>query len=89
MLTGYCQKNKETLQKKACERYQNTSEEQKSKKCQYDGERKRNLLENEKERQGYSRMQKNDSFINDKRLLHEIRKIVFFVFYTKIFYFMD
>ena len=29
MLTGYYQKNKEKLPKKACERYQNLSEEEK------------------------------------------------------------
>ena len=35
MLTGYYQKNKETLSKKARERYQNLSEEEKEKKHQY------------------------------------------------------
>ena len=36
MLTGFYQKNpKESLSKKACERYQNLSEEEKEKKRQY------------------------------------------------------
>ena len=34
-LTGYYKKNKERLQKKACERYQDLSEEGKNKKCHY------------------------------------------------------
>ena len=35
MLTGYYQKNKERLSKKARERYENLSEEKKPKKHQY------------------------------------------------------
>ena len=35
MLTGYYQKNKEMLSKKAFERYQNLSEEEKDKRGQY------------------------------------------------------
>ena len=35
MLTGYYQKNKERLSKKARERYENLSEEKKTKKHQY------------------------------------------------------
>ena len=38
MLTGYYQKNKGRLSKKACERYQNLSEEEKNKKRQYGNE---------------------------------------------------
>ena len=34
ILTGHYQKNKERLSKKAYERYQNLSEEEKDKKCQ-------------------------------------------------------
>ena len=50
MLTGYYQKSKEMLSKKARERYQNFSEEEKDKKCQYARERYRNLSEEEKEK---------------------------------------
>ena len=35
ILTGYYQKNKESLSNKVCERYQNLSEEEKNKKHQY------------------------------------------------------
>ena len=36
MLSGYYQKSKEKLSKKACESYKNLSEEEKDKKHQYD-----------------------------------------------------
>ena len=41
----YYSENKERLQKKACERYQNLSKEKKGKKQQYDHERYKNLAE--------------------------------------------
>ena len=47
-LTGYYKKNNEKLSKKACERYQNLSEE-KSKKHQYASEQYKNLSGEEKE----------------------------------------
>ena len=50
MVTGYYQNNKEKLSKKACERYQNLSEEEKDKNRQYACERYRNLSEEEKKR---------------------------------------
>ena len=50
MLTGYYQKNKERLSKKACEEYQNLSEEGKDKRCQHVCERYMNLSEEEKKR---------------------------------------
>ena len=50
MLTRYYQKNKESLSEKARERYQNLSEEEKNKKCQYAPERYRNLSDEEKEK---------------------------------------
>ena len=43
MLTEYYQKNKERLQKKFHERYENLSEGEKNKKCQYAYEQYRNL----------------------------------------------
>lgn len=43
MLTEYYQKNKERLQKKLHERYENLSEGEKNKKCQYAHEQYRNL----------------------------------------------
>ena len=42
ILNNYYQKNKEKLSKKACERYQNLSEEEKDKKRQYARRRCRN-----------------------------------------------
>ena len=42
VLTGYYQKNKERLSKKARERYQNLPKEEKEKKHQYGRERYRN-----------------------------------------------
>ena len=44
----YYQENKERLQKKVCERYQNLSKEEKQKKRQYGRERYKNLSEDEK-----------------------------------------
>ena len=44
-ITGYYQKNKERLSKKARERYENLSEERKNKRCSYALERYRNLSE--------------------------------------------
>ena len=46
----YYQENNETLQKKACERYQNLSKEEQEKKRQYRHERYRNLSEEEKQK---------------------------------------
>ena len=49
ILSGkYYQENKERLQKRACERYQNFSKEGKEKKQQYDRECYKNLSEEEK-----------------------------------------
>ena len=44
------QKNKEKLQNEARERYQNLSEEEKEKKCQYHCDRTKNLSEEEKQK---------------------------------------
>ena len=60
----YDQENKERLQKKARERYQNFCKEEKEKKRQYGCERYKNLLEEEKQkrvsnRKKYYRMRKN------------------------------
>ena len=44
MVNKYYQKHKESLQKEACERYQNLSEEEK-KRCQYYQEHKQKLPE--------------------------------------------
>ena len=49
-ITGYYPKNKERLWKKARERYQNVSEEEKEKKRQYCCERYKNLLEDKIQR---------------------------------------
>ena len=59
----YYQENKERLQKKARERYQNLSKEKKEKKRQYGRERYRNLPEDQKQklveyRKKYYRMRK-------------------------------
>ena len=66
----------------ASERYGNLSEEEKNKRHQYGCEQYRNLLEDEKQRlvqyrKTCSKMQKIklvDSFINDNRLLHKMKK---------------
>ena len=60
----YYQENKERLQKKACERYQNLSKEKKEKKRQYGRECYQNLSEDEKNklvgyRKKYYRMRKD------------------------------
>ena len=56
MVNKYYRKNKEKLPKKACERYQNLSEEDKEKKRQYNRVRNKNLSEEEKEKKvGYIR----------------------------------
>ena len=49
MLTGYYQKNKERLSRKARERYQNLSAKEKEKKCQYGCQPYKNLLGDEKQ----------------------------------------
>ena len=43
MSTKYYKKNKEILQKRACESYRNLSEEEKNKKCQNACDRYKNL----------------------------------------------
>ena len=48
LLAKYYLENKERLQKKACERYQNLSKEEKEKKWQYGRERYKSLSEDEK-----------------------------------------
>ena len=50
MVSKYYQKNKEKLQNEARERYQNLSEEEKEKKCQYHCDRTKNLSEEEKQK---------------------------------------
>ena len=45
MPTGYYKKNKERLNKKACDRYQNLSEKYKIKKKKYGRQRYRNVSE--------------------------------------------
>ena len=44
MTNNYYQKQKEKLQKEVRKRYQNPSEEEKEKKCQYHCERNKNLF---------------------------------------------
>ena len=46
----YYQENKERLQRKACERYQNLSEEEKVKKCQHGFEHYKNLSGEEEQK---------------------------------------
>ena len=48
LLAKYYRENKERLQKRACQRYQNLSKEKKEKKGQYGPERYKNLSEEEK-----------------------------------------
>ena len=48
MSAGYYKKNEEILQKKACRRYQDLSEEDKNKKHRYACKQYRNLFEEEK-----------------------------------------
>ena len=50
MLTGCIQRSKERISKKACEKYQNLSKEEKDKRSQYAHEQYRNLSEEEKEK---------------------------------------
>ena len=50
MTTNYCQKHKENLWKEARERYQNLSEEEKGKMCQYHRKRNKNLSEEQKQK---------------------------------------
>ena len=47
---NYYQRNKERVQKKACERYQNISKEEKGKKEKYGCQRYKNLSEDEKQK---------------------------------------
>ena len=49
LLAKYYQGNKERLRKKARERHQNLSKEEKEKRYQYGRERYKNLSENEKQ----------------------------------------
>ena len=60
----YFQENRERLQRKARERYQNLSKEEKEKKLEYGCEHYKNLSEDEKQklveyRKKYYRMRKN------------------------------
>ena len=62
----YYQENKERLQKKTCERYQNLSQEEKKKKQQYGCEHYKNISEYDKQklaeyRKKCYRMRKNTS----------------------------
>ena len=72
MLTGYYQKNKKQLSKKARERHQNLFEEEKNKNCQYACERCRNLSEEEKEkkrqygRERYKNLLQDDQYLKNK-----------------------
>ena len=45
MTNNYYQQHKEKLRKESREKYQNITEEEKEKKCQYHDERHRNLSE--------------------------------------------
>ena len=48
MVNSYYRKHKEKLRKEAPERYQNLSEAEKEKKCQYRHERNKNISEEQK-----------------------------------------
>ena len=50
MTNNYYQKQKEKLQKEVRKRYQNPSEEEKEKKCQYHCERNKNLSWEQKQK---------------------------------------
>ena len=70
------QKNKERVQKKACERYQKLSEEEENKKRNYGHERYRNLPEEERNKQRqYGREQHRYLPKDEKQRLVEHRKI--------------
>ena len=55
----YYQENKERLQKKARERYENLSNKEKEKKRQYGQERYKNLSEDEKKKKKWLIIEKN------------------------------
>ena len=73
MLTGYYQKTKERLSKKACERYQNLSEQEKEKKSQYACERYRNLSEEEKEKKRQYVLEQYKKILDDIKLSYNTK----------------
>ena len=58
MSAGYYQKNKKRLQKKARERYQNFSEDEKNKKPKYGHEQYRNFSEEKNKKYQYGAEQR-------------------------------
>ena len=71
MLTEYYQKNKERLQKKLHERYENLSEGEKS-KCQYAHEQYRNLSgEHKTKKRQYGRERYKNLLEDEKQRLAE------------------
>ena len=50
MSARYCKKNKERIQKKSCERYQNLSKEEKNKKQEYGHKQYKNVWKTEKQK---------------------------------------
>ena len=67
MPTGYYQKNKERLQKEACERYQNLLKEEKKKKQKYSCERYQNLFEEGKEKKRQYYREHHENLPKDKK----------------------
>ena len=65
MLAGYYQKNKGKLPKKACERYQNFSEEEKDKKRKYGCKQNRNFSKKERN--------KNTLVVNDIEIFQKMK----------------
>ena len=76
MTNNYYQKNREGLSKKACERYQNLSEERKIKKHQYACEQYRNISEKEKENKRQYGCKQYTNLLEDeyRKLFLECRK---------------
>ena len=58
---------KKSFQKKARERYQNLSEKENDKKCQYAPERYKNLSEEENEKKRQYGREPNNKFQEDKK----------------------
>ena len=69
----YYQENKERLQEKACERYQNLSKEKKEKKRQYGHDHYKNCLQVEKQK-----------LVEYKKNIIEWEKM-FYYYYNKVF----
>ena len=66
MTSNYYKKNKEELLKKAREKYQDLSEEEKDKNCQYARERYRNHSEEEKEKKGQYGRERYKNLLEDE-----------------------